>query len=115
MTESIELKKIVEAIFLDHKFEFPITVALIGVRGYLVAKFELDMTSDKSKTTATFKSTILAGKAKDLRFPINLIFADSVGRAAHICFKRPDEFGDLMFFPVESKMPSMDSVNWSKA
>lgn len=116
MSPKIELEKIVGTIFLDRKFEFPVTLAMIGIRGHIVARFEMRTASEKNKTTMKFESTILAGKAKDLRFPTNVMFVDSAGRAAHVCIKRPDEGGSLTFLPIESEAPPISwPKNWPKA
>ncbi len=111
MSPKIELEKIVGAIFLDRKFEFPVTLVMIGVKGYMVARFELATASEKSKVTTKFESTVLAGRAKDLRFPINVMFVDSLGRAAHIYIKRPDELGSLTFLPIEIEARP---ISWPK-
>jgi hypothetical protein len=116
MPPKIEIENIVGMIFLEHKFEFPITVVMIGIRGYLVAKWELATASGKNKVTAKFENIVVAGKAKDLRFPINTMLVDSTGKAAHFCIKRPNEIGSLTFLPIESEVPSIPwPKNWPKA
>jgi hypothetical protein len=107
-------KKIVEMIFIDYKFEFPITFAMVGMKGFLVWKFELAMAIGELKTTAKFESTVLAGKAKSLRFPINMMIVDSRGEAIHILFKAPSEINKVTRCQVEQPPPT-DPINWPKA
>lgn len=73
---------------VDHKFEFPITFVMIGInRAIMAARFEM--------INGKLKINILNGKAKNLRFPINTMFVDAKGKAAHVCFERSGQHGDL--------------------
>lgn len=111
MTIDKDLAKIILALF-EHNFEFPVILVMIGVNGaHLIAKFELSSVNGKLTTTSEFKQTVLTGEAKNLRFPINTMFVDAKGMAAHVCCKRPDKWGDLTFFPGD---PNAPAVPWEK-
>lgn len=98
-------RKIVDIILIDYKFEFPTTLAMIGVNGaYMVARFELSGTA--------VKTIALTGKAKNLRFPINTMFVDARGKAAHVLFKKSVKDGDLTLYDV---WPETPPVGWPKA
>lgn len=98
-------RKIMEMILIDHGFEFPITFVMIGVNGaFLIARFEM--------IGQEFKEKVLTGKAKNLRFPINTMFVDAKGRAAHVSFERSGEYGKLMHCLGQSE-PS--SIGWPRA
>ncbi|MFB3887619.1 MAG: hypothetical protein ACE144_20565 [Thermodesulfobacteriota bacterium] len=105
MAPKIELQEIVGMIFKDNEQEFPVTLVMVGIRGYLVAKFEMRTASEKNKTTIKFESTVLAGKAKDLRFPINVMFVDSAGKAAHVFIETADKAGSLTFLSSKFEAP----------
>lgn len=98
-------KKIVEMILIDHQFEFPITFVMIGVNGsILAARFEM--------AKGEFKTNILTGKPKHLRFPINTMFVDAKGKAAHVCFERSGQYGNLTRCLGQPEMPP---IGWPKA
>jgi hypothetical protein len=105
-----DFAKLILTLF-EHDFKYPLTVVMVGVRGYLVTKFELS----EGTNSATFKNTVLAGKAKDLRFPINMMIVDINGRAAHVCVKTKDELGAVSFFPGEPPAPPIAPITWPKA
>lgn len=112
MTVDKDLAKVILALF-EHNFEFPVILVMIGVNGaYLAAKFELSSVGGKLTTTTEFKQTVLTGEAKNLRFPINTMFVDAKGMAAHVCAKTPDKWGELTFFPGESDVPP---ATWEKS
>lgn len=98
-------KKIMEAILIDCRFKFPITFVMIGVNGAIMAA-RFKMAGDKLKTD------VLYGRAKNLRFPINVMFADAEGKAAHVLFKNPKEDGDLKRLFNLSETPP---IGWPKA
>jgi hypothetical protein len=80
------LRKIFETILIKYNFQFPISWVWIGINGaFLTGRFEF---SKNEK----FKSIILNGKAKKLRFPINAMLVDARGEAAHVLLKR---FGEV--------------------
>lgn len=103
---SEESFKIIGAMFIEYNFQWPISWAMIGVNGaFLTGRFELSIIGKK------FKSTVLSGKAKKLRFPINAMFVDAKGKAAHVAFLRTGEVGETTPFNI-SKTPS---ISWPKA
>ena len=96
-----EISKIILALF-EKKFEFPMTLVMIGINGsHLVAKFEMLTITEKNVVTTKFKNSVLSGKAENLRFPINAMFVDARGIAAHILIKNADKLGDLTFLSGE--------------
>ena len=92
MFKTDDLEKAICKLFVDYDFQFPIHLVMIGINGaFLNVKLNL------SKTGA-FSHIILTGRARDLRFPINSMFVDAKGDAAHILFKgsgEPDEITRL--------------------
>lgn len=94
------LQKIFKMIFLEYNFQVPISWVWIGVNGaFFTGRIEL------SKSGKEAKSIILSGKAKKLRFPINVMLVDSKGEAAHILFKGPGEDDVLTRCRVDGPLP----------
>lgn len=61
----------------------------MGMNGALFAgRSELSMQKE-------IRTIILTGKAKKLKFPINMMLVDRTGKAAHVLFKKPDGPIDL--------------------
>ncbi len=84
-----QFKMIGDEIFLKHHFEFPVTWVMVGVNGALFAgRSELSIQKE-------VRTIILTGKAKKLRFPVNMMLVDRTGKAAHVLFKKPDAPIDL--------------------
>ena len=93
-------KKIFEMMFIEHDFKLPMSWVLIGVNGaFLTGRFELSIIGKK------FKCIVLNGKANRLRFPINAMFVDAKGKAAHVSFLRTGETGEITPFNI-SEIPS---------
>ncbi len=102
------LKKIFLTILFDFYFQFPISWVWIGVNGaFLTGRFELSKTKE-------FKSIVLSGKAKKLRFPINAMLVDAKGEAAHVLLKRSGEVDKVTRCRVD-EAPPIAPLNWSKA
>lgn len=90
MFKQAQFQMLAEEIFLKHHFELPVSFAMIGVNGaFLTGRFELSFFQTK------FRAILLSGKAKDLRFPINMLLVDKTGKAAHTSFERSDKPVDL--------------------
>jgi hypothetical protein len=90
-------RKIFQTILVDHNFKFPIHYVMIGINGaFLNGRFEL-------APAKKFSSILLNGKAKNLRFPINTMFVDSKGDAAHVLFKKTLKSGELNHLEVPIK------------
>lgn len=100
------IKKAIELMFFEYGFEFPLSWVLIGVNGaFLTGRFE-------SPNRKEFKYTVLNGKANRLRFPINAMFVDAKGKAAHISFERSGAPGPLTRCAGQAETPP---INWPKA
>jgi hypothetical protein len=69
-------------------FQSPITWVMVGSNGAVlrgVWKFSLDPEADLSERS---NLTVLAGRARDLRFPINLFVTERGGRTVNILFEK---------------------------
>ncbi len=103
------LKKVFLTILIDFNFQFPISWVWIGVNGaFLTGRFEF------SKNEKKFKSIILNGKAKKLRFPVNAMPVDARGEAVHVFFKRFGEVNKVARCRVDDP-PPIGPLNWPEA
>ena len=94
-----QIQKIVEEIFLQHHFEFPISWVMVGVNGaFFTGRWEFSIPQNK------LKSFTLSGKAKKLKRPINMMLVDRTGKAFHVLFKKSDEPMDLTNLRIEPQV-----------
>jgi hypothetical protein len=85
---TLALFKIFEQLILVQNFQSPMTWAMVGANEAVLKgklEFLLDAEADLSERS---KVTVLEGRAKDLRFPINLFVTDKEGRTANILFEK---------------------------
>jgi hypothetical protein len=103
------IQKIFKMILVDYKFELPVSWVWIGVNGaFLTGRIEF------SKRDKELKSIILSGKAKKLRFPVNVMLVDAKGDAAHVLFRGSGEVDKVTRCRVDEPSP-VGPPNWAKA
>ena len=103
------MQKIFKKILIDYNFQPPISWVWIGVNGaFMTGRIEF------SKGSKEFKSILLSGKPKKLRFPVNVMLVDSRGEAAHVLFKGTGEAKDEVNRCRVDEPPGLIS-NWPKA
>jgi hypothetical protein len=87
-----------EIILLEYNFQFPISWVWIGINGtFLTGRFELSKSGEKLKTT------VLSGKVRKIRFPVNIMLVDGGGKAAHILLNSA-EFGEVTRCSVDEPL-----------
>ncbi len=97
-----QLVGVFKEIVLEHKFEFPIHWVMVGAGGvFLTGKLTFSILRLK------LDFSILSGRAKDLRFPINMMLVDKTGKAAHVLFKRAGEAHELNRLGVDEPPPEV--------
>jgi hypothetical protein len=83
------IHEILKKILIDYKFQLPIAWVWVGVNGvFLTGRIEV------SKGSKEFRSVTLSGNPKKLRFPVNVMFVDSRGQAAHVLSRGAGEGDD---------------------
>jgi hypothetical protein len=83
-----ELFKIFEELVLIRNFQSPVIWTMVGVNGAVLRakwEFSFDPEADLFERSNV---TVLEGKAKNLRFPINLFVTDREDRSVNILFEK---------------------------
>ena len=106
----IEVFKI---ILIDYDFRLPISWVWIGVNGaFMTGRIEI------SKGSKELRSVTLSGNPKKLRFPVNVMFVDATGNAAHVLFKGPGQANEVNRLHVDDPPPATPSgspISFGKA
>jgi len=102
------LQKIFKKILIDYNFQLPVSWVWIGVNGaFMTGRIEF------SEASKEFKSILLSGKPRKLRFPVNVMFVDARGEAAHVLFKGTGGADEVNHCRFEE--PPGPISNWPKA
>lgn len=83
MFKTDDLTEVIVSLFVKYNFQYPLHLVMVGINeAFVNLKFNPNC-------------VILAGRAKDLRFPINCMFVDGKGDAAHVLFKMSGEPSEI--------------------